>query len=337
MDSVLRNRSVQVVANRLLMLLVMVLLNLAVWLPMARAQAGSKADDACVSGSMTSLISRQVNSVNVSSTAQAAPQAAGFRENEKGIAAAQASETARTLQEARRWFEKGAHKGYAPAQVNLAILSLAGWGAPSNAGAALYWLKEAARQDYALAHFDLGILYMRGCGVRQDYREAFLLFQRGADASDPAAQMNLGYLYDQGFGVAQDRFKAAAWYRTAAENGVAQAQYNLGDLYARGEGVTRDEHAAFVWFQKAAEQGHSGARVMLGFFYAEGRGTGKDLGAAYMWLSAAALQGDHRGKALLLDLGDQLPVEQLEDSTKRAHTLFESRNSTSASKLSFVH
>ena len=330
MDSIRRNRSIQVVANRLSILLVMVLLNLGVWLPMGRAQAATKADDACVASSMTSLISRQVNSVNVSS-------AAGVRENEKGIAAAQAAETMRTLQEARRWFEKGARKGYAPAQVNLAILSLAGWGAPPNAGAALYWLKEAARQDYALAYFDLGILYMRGCGVRQDYREAFSLFQRGADAGDPAAQMNLGYLYDQGFGTARDRAKAAAWYRTAAESGALQAQYNLGDLYARGEGVARDERAAFVWFQRAAAQGHSGARVMLGFFYAEGRGTEKDLRAAYMWLSAAALQGDQRGKAMLVNLRDQLPVEQLEDSTKRAQSLARLENVKSPPGLSFVH
>jgi TPR repeat protein len=337
MYSLLRNRSVGVVAKRFSILVAMVLLNVAVWLPMARAQAGAQAGDACVAGSMTSLISRQVNSVKVSGDAQAASQAAGVRENEKGIVAAQAAETKRTLQEARRWFEKGAHKGYPPAEVNLAILSLAGWGAAPNAGAALYWLKEAARQDYALAYFDLGILYMRGCGVRQDYREAFSLFQRGADAGDPAAQMNLGYLYDQGFGVTQDRGKAASWYRTAAESGLAQAQYDLADLYARGEGVNRDEHAAFEWFQKAAAQGHSGARVMVGFFYAEGRGTGKDLRAAYMWLSAAALQGDQRGKALLTNLSNQLPVEQLEDSTKRAQTLARLENVQSPSRLSFVH
>ena len=337
MYSLLRKSSVRVVARRFSILLVMVLLNLAVWLPMARAQADANAGDACVAGSMASLISRQVGSVNVSSGTPTAPQGAGVRENEKGIAAAQAAETGRTLEEARRWFEKGAHKGYAPAQVNLAILSLAGWGAPPNAGAALYWLKEAARQDYALAYFDLGILYMRGCGVGQDYREAASLFQRGADAGDPAAQMNLGYLYDQGFGVTQDRAKAAEWYRTAAESGVAQAQYNLADLYTRGDGVTRDERAAFEWFQKAAAQGHSGARVMLGFFYAEGRGTGKDLRAAYMWLSAAALQGDQRGKTLLLALGDQLPVEQLEDSTKRAQSLARLENVQRPSRLSFVH
>jgi TPR repeat protein len=337
MDSFLRNRSALLDARRLSILLGTGVLNVALLMPMARAQADAKTDNACVMDSMTNLISRRLNSVNVSGVAEAAPRGEGVRQNEKGIAAAQASENTRTLQEARQWFEKGARQGYAPAQVNLAILFLDGWATAPNAGVALYWLREAAGQNYALAYFDLGILYMRGCGVRQDYREAFSLFQRGADAGDPAAQMNLGYLYDQGLGVAQDRAKAAAWYRAAAESGVAQAQYNLGDLYARGEGLVRDEHAAFVWFQKAAAQGHSGARVMLGSFYAEGRGTAKDLRAAYMWLSAAALQGDQRGNAMLRDLGDQLPVEQLEESTKRALSLFESRNSTSPSRLGFVH
>jgi TPR repeat protein len=279
------------------------------------------AGDACVSTAMVRLLAREGNSVRVSPSTELVSQKAGSRENETGIALAQAQDILRPLQEAHHWFEKGARKGYAPAQVNLAVLSLAGWGAPPNAGTALYWLREAARQGYALAYFDLGILYMNGCGVHRNYHEAFSEFEQGAKAGDSAAQMNLGYLYDQGLGVAQDRAQAVAWYRQAAESGVAQAQYNLADLYLHGEGVPRDESTAFAWFQKAAQQGHTGARIMLGSMYAEGRGTQKNPQSAFEWLSAATFQGDARGTATLQALEHQLTPEQLAQSRMRARLL----------------
>jgi uncharacterized protein len=287
----------------------------------ATAQTDAVAGDACVATAMVRLLAREGNSVRVSSSTELVSQTAGSRENEKGIALAQAQDTLRTLQEAHHWFEKGARKGYAPAQVNLAVLSLAGWGTPPNAGTALYWLQEAARQGYALAYFDLGILYMNGCGVHRDHHEAFSQFEQGANAGDSAAQTNLGYLYDQGLGVAQDRAQAAVWYRRAAESGVAQAQYNLADLYVRGEGVPRDQSTAFAWFQKAAQQGHTGARIMLGFMYTEGRGTEKNLQSAFAWLSAATLEGDTRGTATLQALEHELTPEQLAQSKMRGQLL----------------
>jgi TPR repeat protein len=295
------------------------------------------ANTSCVSTEMVRLLAREGNSVRVSPSTQLVAQKAGSRENEKGIVLTQAPETARTLQEAHNWFEKGARKGYAPAQVNVAVLSLAGWGTPPNAGTALYWLREAARQGYALAYFDLGILYLNGCGVRQDYHEAFGQFKQGADAGDSAAQMNLGYLYDEGLGVTQDRAQAAVWYRKAAESGLAQAQHNLADLYAHGEGVPLDERLAFAWCQKAALQGHPGARILLGFMYAEGRGTEKDLPSAYAWLSAAALQGDDRGNAILHSLERQLTPAQLAQSRMRAQSLARSPNPANPSELAFLH
>jgi uncharacterized protein len=292
--------------------------------PVSAQTEASVAGDACVSAAMVRLLARQGNSVRVSPSTELVSEKAGSRENEKGIAYAQAQDTLPALQEAHNWFEKGARKGYAPAQVNLAVLSLAGWGTSPSAGTALYWLQESARQGYALAYFDLGILYMSGCGVHRDYHEAFRQFEQGANAGDSAAQMNLGYLYDQGLGVAQDRAQAAVWYRKAAESGVAPAQYNLADLYVRGEGVPRDESTALAWFERAARQGHTGARIMLGFMYAEGRGTEKNPQSACEWLSAATLQGDTRGTATLQALERQLTPPQLAQSKMRAQLLAQS-------------
>jgi TPR repeat protein len=292
--------------------------------PVGAQTAPRVVGDACVSTAMIRLLRRQGNAFRVDPSRALVSQKAGSRENERGIAYAQAQDTLRTLRQAHDWFEKGARKGYAPAQVNLAVLSLAGWGTSRNAGTALYWLREAARQGYALAYFDLGILYMSGCGVDRDYQEAFHHFEQGAKAGDSAAQVNLGYLYDQGLGVAEDRAQAAVWYRKAAESGVAEAQYNLADLYLRGEGLPRDESAALAWFKKAAQQGHTGARIQLGFMYAEGRGTEKNPQSAFEWVAAATLQGDTRGIAILEALEHQLSPEQLAESKMRAQLLAQS-------------
>jgi TPR repeat protein len=338
MNSLTRTTSSSLVATRFSVWGSMALLTASVLLRTASAQTNPAATgDHCVSPAVIPQMVREGNSVRVSPSTHLVSQQAGGHENEKAIAFTQAPETLRTLEDAHRWFEKAARKGYAPAQVNLAVLSFAGWGTPPNAGTALYWLREAASQQYPLAYFDLGILFLRGCGVRQDAHEAFSWFERGANAGDTAAQLNLGYLYDQGLGVAQDRAQAALWYRKAAEIGAAQAQYNLADLYAHGEGVPRDERLAFAWYQKAALQGHTAARLMLGSMLAGGRGTEKDLPSAYAWLSAAALQGDNRAHASLQALERQLTPEQLAQSRMRAQSLARSPNPSIPSELAFLH
>lgn len=225
------------------------------------------------------------------------------------------------LAELRKSLENAARRGNSQAQVNLAVASLAGWGAPPNAGAALYWLHAAADRKYPLAFYDLGILYMNGCGVRQDYNEAFHLFEKAARGGDSAAQVNLGFFYDQGLGVARDRVAAAFWYGKATEAGVAVAQYNLADLYLRGEGVTQDDAKAFRLFEQAAEQGHARARVMLGSMYAIGRGTRKNLVAAYMWLVASEMENDPRCADQLRMIEKELSPQQVAEARERAKSL----------------
>src|SRR5207245_2377488 len=82
--------------------------------------------------------------------------------------------------QARSWFEKAARHGYAPAQVNLAVTYINGWGVSQNYGAALNWLNAAAKQGHPSAYANLGILYMNGWGVRRDYAEAFKDLERPA-------------------------------------------------------------------------------------------------------------------------------------------------------------
>src|SRR5262249_17691286 len=62
----------------------------------------------------------------------------GYSENKQGIAAIISSP--QDLKTAEHWFEKAARRGYAPAQVNVAMMYLQGWGVARNDGSALYWL-----------------------------------------------------------------------------------------------------------------------------------------------------------------------------------------------------
>lgn len=253
----------------------------------------------------------------------------------RGVIAAEAPESERTMKEAYKWFQKAARKGDVRAQVNLAVLTLAGWGVRASAGEAIYWLTTAAEQGYAPALFDLGIMYMEGCGVRRDYAEAFGFFEKGALAGDSSAQVNLGYLYDQGLGVAQNRVQAAKWYRRAADSGEPRAQFNLGNLYLRGEGVERDEAAAFEWFRRAAFGGYPEARIMVGSMYAAGRGTQTDPAAAYMWFALAAQQGQAGANAKLESLQEQLTVPERLEAATRARLLAQA--SKSAMRQAMFH
>jgi TPR repeat protein len=253
----------------------------------------------------------------------------------EGSAAPLSAETQRILKQARAVLEKDARRGSAPAQVNLAVLELAGWDRTPNAGPALYWLHEAADQHYALAYFNLGILYQNGCGVNQDYAEAARYFELGVNAGDGPSQTNLAYLYDQGLGVARDRARAAALYGKAAERGEAQAQFNLADLYVRGDGVVQNDVAAFFWFQKAALQDHAAAQIMLASLYAQGRGAAKDLPAAYAWLTLARSHGDPRAESYRDALTPQLTQRQVAEARHLVRSLVQSRKRQS--QLAMLH
>ena len=184
------------------------------------------------------------------------------------------------IRQARHWFEKAARRGDAPAQVNLAVIYIKGWGTAQNYGAALNWLTAAAKQGHPSAYANLGILYMNGWGLRRDYAEARKHLELAAKAGDSLAQSNLGYLYDRGLGVVQDYAVSAHWYHLAAENGNPLGQNNLADLLLLGQGARQSYQEAFHWFEMAAQQGHTGARIDLGFLLMNGLGAAKDPVAA---------------------------------------------------------
>src|ERR1700757_2188508 len=131
------------------------------------------------------------NKCNQQPISELARSGHAFAENQMGIESALVLGPQRRIGDARKWFEKAAGKGYAPAQVNLAVLYLNGWGGPQNYGAALYWLKSAADKGKARAHTNLGILYLKGWGVTRDYDEALKNFHYAAEHGETGAMDDL--------------------------------------------------------------------------------------------------------------------------------------------------
>jgi uncharacterized protein len=259
-----------------------------------------------------------------------------FEQNQLGIASILGIAEGSDAKDALKWFEEAAHKGYAPAQVNLAVMYSNGWGTVPNNAAALHWLQIAAAQEYGRAYYNLGVFYMEGKGVSQDYAEAMRYFEKGAAAGDSRAQNNAGYLYDHGLGVKRDLAKAAEFYKQAADGGDPMGESNLADLFLRGEGVAANDAEAFRLFEKAAVQGHTGARIKLGYMYEEGRGTDRNAQAAYEWIMAATLAGDQRGQYLIKPLESKLTAEQIQRAKDRAHVLYSDKGSSQVSAQAFL-
>ncbi len=282
---------------------------------------GSVSNSQCSLAVVSRFIGNRGKPCDTATVLRFAQEGQVYEQNQLGIASILALGPDYNVRDAVRWFEKAALNGYAPAQVNLAVIYANGWGTSQNYGAALRWLKAASDQHYARADYNLGILYMQGTGVRRDYTEALHYFQRAAEAGDSSAQTNLGYLYDQGLGVAPNSSTAISWYKKAAESGNILGEYNLADTYLRGEGVAQNYAEALRWFQKSAEQGHTGARIKLAYMYAQGRGTKPDLEYAYSLLTAASDAGDKRGDELLSSLEHSLSSAQLTAAKARARSL----------------
>src|SRR5580700_5972820 len=103
---------------------------------------------------------------------------AGYDENQEGISVVAASGGKPDYHKARKLFERAASKGYPPAQVNLAIAYLQGWGTAQNYGTAVHWLTLAASGGNARGLFDLGLLYFKGCGVARTMPRHSVFFVR---------------------------------------------------------------------------------------------------------------------------------------------------------------
>lgn len=207
-----------------------------------------------------------------------------------------------SLQQYRRsvhWWRRAAEQGYAPAQVNLALMRLIGVGTSKNPWDARRWYLAAAQQGSAHGQHTLASLFRIGEGGERNAEEAVFWYRRAAAQGLDVSMTLLGEMYAAGEGVAQDRQQALSWWRKAAAMGESGGLAHLADAYARGDGVPSD-HAMANAMLKRADKGQAridwyGKIDSVRDFLRQQRG--------YWWLkeNAALLEREGKVDAALVD------------------------------------
>ena len=195
---------------------------------------------------------------------------------------------------------------------------------PFDPAQAAEWYRRAADKGHVGAQINLAVMSLDGYGVRRDAVQAVAWYRKAADRGDALAQFSLGSIYETGLdGIARDVAVAAEWYRKAAEQGLVSAQYRLGELFREGRGVRRDREQAIAWLRKAADQGDANAQIELGILLSPGHATSDDLVEAHTWLNLAASRWKDEGQRLraasLRDaLAETMTSAQLAEAYRRA-------------------
>ncbi|MBA6337979.1 MULTISPECIES: tetratricopeptide repeat protein [unclassified Colwellia] len=156
-------------------------------------------------------------------------------------------------------FEPLVAQEYSPAQYQMALIYLNGYGVTKDPKKALELMSLAASQNHPDALFSLSLMYSDGVIVKKDLKTAFALMERAAIRDSVAAQFNLGVMYFNGTGTYKDYPKAARWYETAAKQNYALAQFNLALMYFEGLGVEKSVEMSFIWNIISASNGYQNA------------------------------------------------------------------------------
>lgn len=130
-----------------------------------------------------------------------------------------------------------------------------GRGVAANPEEAARWFERAAGKGFVPAQFRYASMLEKGHGVKKNLGQARKLYVAAAGKGHAKAMHNLAVLYAEGIDGKPDYATAAQWFRKAADHGVGDSQYNLGILCARGLGVEKNFSDAYQWFALAAAQG----------------------------------------------------------------------------------
>lgn len=146
-------------------------------------------------------------------------------------------------------------------------------------------------QEYAPAQYQMALIYLNGYGVKKDKPKALELIMKAAEQNYPEALFNLSVFYTEGELVKKDLKKAFDYMSKAAKKDLASAQFNLGVMFANGEGTPKDPSRAARWYEKAAKQNYVLAQFNLALMYFEGEGVRMSLQESYIWNIIAAKSG----------------------------------------------
>lgn len=124
---------------------------------------------------------------------------------------------------------------------------------------AVKYYEKAADKGFVEAWIKLGNCYDYGHGVEENNEEAVYWYKKAAEAGNADGQYHLGYYYywDGNYE------KAVYWFKESAWQGNIGGQNMLGDCYYEGKGVEKDEEEAVYWYKKAYEQGSLVAKWTL--------------------------------------------------------------------------
>lgn len=176
-------------------------------------------------------------------------------------------------------------------------------------------------EGYAPAQYQMGLIHLNGYGVQKDARKAFEFFELAALQNYPDAQFNLALMYSEGDIVKKDLKKAFALTEKAARKGLESAQFNLGVMYYNGEGVRQDYYQASKWYKRAAEMNYPLAQFNLALMYFEGKGVEKSTEMSYVWNIIAANNG-YKSAEKSRDMDEhKLTVEQIKSGREKAEDL----------------
>lgn len=191
--------------------------------------------------------------------------------------------------DAERWYQVAAEKGYAPAQYALSVVHESDNDFYDADAQWRRWARLAADQGYAPAQARMGRISADFC----DEEQTLSWCKKAFNQDFLFAGCIVAYMYGDKFYNSED--KEFEWYLRAAERGHAGAQSAVGNFYKTdypgNAPIQKDFYKALEWFRKAATQGFTAAEISLGECYAEGLGTQKNYHEAYKWYKEALKQG----------------------------------------------
>jgi TPR repeat protein len=188
--------------------------------------------------------------------------------------------------EAIKWYERAAAKGFRPSEMNLAQMYEKGIGVKQDTAEA----RSRYRRLAALGDNEARYRAAKLAADAKDYPEALKLYERGARDEDWRSILDLGELHEHGRGVPRDVGRAVALYERAA-NQSAWARFKLGVIHLE---TLKDYEKAQAWLRRSADDGNAGARNNLAWMHEKGLGMKVDYVAARgLYLSAVGGGNPH--------------------------------------------
>lgn len=225
---------------------------------------------------------------------------------------------------AKKYFQIGVKKGFAPSLCNMAHLYYYGFGCEVNVGKSFDLYKKSANLGDPYGMFMVGRYYYFGRNVKQDIDKAIKWYTKAADknhlpamvevahclvrenkdidkartyleraiaaarTSSPEAYLRMAEYHLAGVFGKVDEKKAFEFMEDAADMGYLRAKYELAEYYRKGVGVKKNPQKFIMTLEEAAEKGHPAAMNRIGVrcYY------DRVLLQAFAWFEKAASLGD---------------------------------------------